>query len=172
MVNTSTDTWVLECDSCGNTVFSGRSLQCCDEPMNVLERGTAATNPPDLDVLLRDVFGMSSTELDVCLCVMGTRETTIAEIADQLDVDRSLVSRHLNHLTDLGVVEKTRRLRTEGGHVNIYTPADRETVKRRLETELYDWMRDAVDTIDQLTAEKVQAIAEISDYETEPRIYE
>lgn len=168
----STDPAVFVCRSCENVAVGERPARCCDRAMDAVATGATAVESPDLDQLLKVVFDMSGTELEVCLFVMSAREATAAEVATELDVDRSLVSRHLNHLAELGVVEKSRRLRREGGHVNVYTPVDQETVKRRLETELYRWFREAILIVHDLSREKVEAIAAVTDSSAEPRIYE
>lgn len=133
-------------------------------------RDLPGVEPPTTETLLRTVFGMSTTELEVCLCAMESGEATAAGLAEELGVDRSLVSRHLNHLAELGVLEKGRRVLREGGHVNVYTPVDVEEVRRRLELGLSVWTRDAVRLIDDVGKEKVERIVAIE--RSSPRVYE
>ncbi|MEF8774261.1 MAG: helix-turn-helix domain-containing protein [Halobacteriales archaeon] len=163
---------VYTCETCGNVLFGDHPAHCCGAPMTEAGADTPPVDGPDLDRLLKDVFDMSGTELEVCLCVMEADERTVAEVADALDVDRSLVSRHLNHLADLGVVEKSRRIRPEGGHVHVYFPVEEDAVRRRLKTELYRWLRDAVAAVQEVSREKVETIASVTDRSNERRIYE
>lgn len=149
----------FRCSSCGTVAFGDHPPECCNRTMDPVDTDDAAVERPELEHLLGGVFGMSRTELDVCLCIMQG-ESTVEAVADELDVDRSLVSRHLNHLVDLGVVEKSRRIRRQGGERHVYTPASVEEVQRRLKTELDAWITGAVAEIDDLSREKVEAIAE------------
>lgn len=149
----------FRCRSCGNVAFGDHPPECCDRPMESVDTDDAVVDGPELEHLLGGVFGMSRTELDVCLCIMQG-ESTIDAVAAELGVDRSLVSRHLNHLVDLGVVKKSRRIREGGGERHVYTPATVEEVQGRLKTELYAWMGGAVEEIDDLSREKVEAISE------------
>lgn len=130
-----------------------------------------SVSEPSLDELLRTVFDMSETELDVCLCVMEGGEQTVAELAEQVDYDRSVVSRHLNHLVDLGVVDKRRRLLKEGGHVYVYVPNDPEVVRRSLAGAFATWVQEATALIDSLSREKVEAIVEADAESPQWRIY-
>lgn len=163
---------VFVCDACDNVAVGTEPPRCCGSQMSDESTDAPPVNSPELDRLLKHVFDMSSTELDVCLCVMEAEESTVADVASDLDVDRSLVSRHLNHLADLGVVEKSRRIRQEGGHVHVYRPVGEETVKRRLKTELYRWLDEAVTVVDDLSREKVEAIATVTDRSTERHVFE
>lgn len=113
---------------------------------------------PELEDVLQVVFGISTSELAVCQCVMELGETTTAGAAEALDVDRSLVSRHLNHLTNLGVLEKDRRLRRAGGDVYVYRPTDIERVREAFARGLRGWTAAAERQIASLSREKVAAI--------------
>lgn len=134
----------------------------CDH--DELERVTG-THPgvakPGLQTVLEAVFMMSSTELEVCLCVMDAGEATIEEIAARIDASRTTVSRHVDHLDDIGVLEPDERVRPSGGRVTRYTTASPETVRARFKFGLCHWMAEAVQQIDSLTEEKVREIGDI-----------
>ena len=164
---------IMECPDC-ETITLGRDddrSQCCEHPLRPVETGDHEVESPALENLLGMVFGMNETELDVCLCVMDVGEATTSDIAAELDVDRSHVSRHLNHLVDLGVLEKRERLLEDGGRVNVYTPASLETVRRNFTIGLIAWFTEAVDVIEGLSREKVEAIEKLSDRPSELTIY-
>ena len=112
-------------------------------------------NRPTLETMVRTVFGMSETELDVCLCVMEAGEGTVSELADRVDYDRSVVARHLGHLVDLGVLERRRRLLEAGGQVYVYVPNDEDVVRRRLRGAFLAWVEDATALVETLGREKV-----------------
>lgn len=83
-----------------------------------------------------------------------------------------MVSRHLNHLADLGVVEKHRRLLEEGGHVYVYTPTGPEVVRDRFTQLFLWWVQLATEQLDALRREKVEAIVDAGKREPEWRIYQ
>ncbi|EMA22506.1 helix-turn-helix domain-containing protein [Haloarcula argentinensis] len=157
---------LFECETCGGIGIGDNHPECCSEPMTGTEIEETAVSEPSLETLLKTVFEMSGTELDVCLCVMEGGELTVAALAEQIGYDRSVVARHLNHLADLGVVEKRRRIRPAGGHVYVYTPQPPEVVRERLREEFLSWVRLATAQLDDLQREKVEAIA---DAETDER---
>jgi predicted transcriptional regulator len=165
---------VVECADC-DTITLGHvddRSRCCRSRLHSVETGSVEIEPPELEDILGIVFGMNETELDVCLCVMDVGEATTSEIAAELEVDRSHVSRHLNHLVDLGVLEKRERLLEAGGRVNVYTPASLETVRRNFTLGLVAWFDEAVDVIEGMSREKVEAIEELADHPSDVTIYQ
>jgi predicted transcriptional regulator len=165
---------IMECPDCEKITLGGADerSECCDRRLRPAETEEIGIESPGLGDLLGMVFGMNETELDVCLCVMDVGEATTRDIAAELDVDRSHVSRHLNHLVDLGVLEKRERLLEAGGRVNVYTPASLETVRRNFTLGLVTWFTEAVDVIEGLSREKVEAIEELADGPSEFTIYQ
>jgi len=148
------------CSSCGSLGVGGDAMTCCDRPMRAVRGDESPVDPPSLDGLLRSVFDMSETELDVCLCVMEGGELTVADLAERIDYDRSVVSRHLAHLVDLGVLERERRLLEAGGQVYVYTPSEPDVVRRRLTAAFVEWAGQATELVDSLGREKVEAMVE------------
>lgn len=122
-----------------------------------------AVADPDLVDILRGVFEMSDTELEVCLCVMESGTMTVKELAEEIDYDRSVIARHLNHLGELGVIEKQRQLLKKGGHVYIYKSVDPEIVRNRLTAAFLTWISSATAEIATLRKEKVESIARSDD---------
>lgn len=129
-------------------------------------------NPPRLDDVLRTVFDMTESELDICLCVMAGGEQTVAELSEEVGYDRSVVFRHLNHLVDLGVVGKRRRLLKEGGQVFVYTPRDPATVRENLLANFGGWVSEATAHIESLSREKVETIVERESPDPQWKIYQ
>jgi predicted transcriptional regulator len=140
--------------------------------MESTTRDAVGVSQPSLDDVMRTVFGMSETELDVCLCVMEGGEQTVAELADRIDYDRSVVSRHLNHLAELGVVTKQRRLRKEGGQVYVYSPTDPASVRRNLAAAFVVWAQEATSLIQSLSREKAEAMVERDTQDPQWQIYQ
>jgi predicted transcriptional regulator len=153
---------LLSCEQCGTVAVGSGPVTCCEATMTPTDPIDAVAEP-DLADLLSDVFGMSDAELEVCLCVMEGGAMSVNELADRIDYDRSVVSRHLNHLAALGVVEKHRRLIEQGGHVYIYQPVAAEAVRERLTAAFATWVRGATEQIAALRREKVESIADTDD---------
>jgi predicted transcriptional regulator len=156
----------FECDTCGNVGIGDGEIRCCGGVMEPVDRDRdEGVDPPgpSLEELLRTVFDMSDTELDICLCVMEGGDLTVEELAEQTGYDRSNVSRHLNHLADLGVVEKRRRLLRQGGHEYVYAPEDVETVRESLRRQFAVWVAGASEQLDAVRREKVEGIVEGDD---------
>jgi predicted transcriptional regulator len=153
---------LVSCDDCGNVAVGSGPITCCDAPMTTTDPADGV-DEPDLSNLLNDVFGMSDSELDVCLCVMEGGTMSVNELTERIDYDRSVVARHLNHLAALGVVEKQRRLIEQGGHVYVYRPVDPAVVRERLTAAFATWVRGATERIGALRREKVESIADADD---------
>ena len=151
---------LLSCDDCDTLAVGTGPVTCCGAAMTPTASVDAVAEP-ELEDLLRDVFEMSDTELEVCLCVMEGGTMTVNELADRIDLDRSVVARHLNHLAALGVVGKRRRLIEDGGHVYVYRPVEPEVVRRRLTAAFGTWVRGATERLAALRREKVASIADV-----------
>ena len=160
---------VFECETCGNVAVGDGGPTCCGDPMSTV--GTdPVVEPPTLEELLRTVFDMSDAAMDICLCVMEGGEQTVLELAERTDYDRSVAARHLNHLVELGVLEKRRKLLKEGGHVYVYSPKSPETVRRGFERQFLLWLAGAVDRLEELRREKVEGIVDDAD-DTQWQLY-
>jgi predicted transcriptional regulator len=172
MDETGQDNRLLECDACGNLGLGDGEVRCCDRAMRPVEEAVpGAVEAPSLDGLLTTVFDMSEAGLDVCLCLMEGGEGTAAELAEQTDYDRSVVSRHLNHLADLGVLEKQRRLLKQGGHVYVYAPNEAPEVRESFRRAFLGWVAAAGAEIDELGREKVEAIVESETAEPQWQVF-
>jgi predicted transcriptional regulator len=155
MSRIDTTSQIYECDDCGSVSFGDESA-CCGEAEPV---EASPVENPDIAVVLREVFGISETGLNVCLCLMEDGESTAADIAERLDIDRSTVGRQLNHLTDIGVLDKRERLLKNGGYVHVYSPVPVEEVRKRLTVGLYAWMEEALELVEHINREKLDALA-------------
>lgn len=150
-----------ECPSCGSLALH-EGVACCGEPMTAVD-ATAAIDPPDTESLVREVFGMSATDLELCRVLVAEGEATIGDLTGRLDRDRTSITRRLNHLTDVGVLDKHTRVLPEGGRANVYAPNDIDAVHRQLELGLYAWLDDALDLVEDLNREKIEAMADAAD---------
>jgi predicted transcriptional regulator len=140
--------------------------------MEPLGDGSPAVNQPSLNGLLRTVFDMSDSELDLCLCVMENGEQTVTDLAEKTAYDRSMVSRHLNHLVELGVLDKQRRLLEKGGHVYVYSPKESATIRDNFRSGFLNWVQEATACIETVSREKVESIVDTDSEEPQWRIYQ
>lgn len=166
------DATLFECETCGNLGIGQGEIVCCDGPMEPVDDEAASVEEPSLDELMRTVFDMSETELDICLCVMEEGELTVPNLAERVGYDRSVVARHLDHLVDLGVIDKHRRLLEEGGQIYVYTPNGADLVARRLTGEFARWVQDATSLIESISREKVEAMVEHDTETPQWKIYQ
>jgi predicted transcriptional regulator len=163
------DTGVFECPTCGNVGLGDGDIACCGASMEPISKD--GFDGPNLEELLRSVFDMSDSELDICLCVMEGGDQTVEELAAATAFERSNVARHLTHLVELGVVERRRRLLKQGGHEYVYAPKDAEAVRRALKERFVRWVRGAADELDAVRREKVEGIVDGGEEEPRWRIY-
>lgn len=133
---------VFECPNCDNTVLAlGRDdppMSCHDESMKPVTDVEMRVKPPDVRQVLLDAFGLPKTGLDSCLCVIGEGPLSASEVADMLGYDRSTVTRYLNKLVELGLLQRTELNREEGGVVKAYHSVDLERMRRETLVGFYD----------------------------------
>lgn len=148
---------VYTCRSCGECWLASAAPTCCDEPMDEID-DTVPVESPSESHLMRAVFDISETELEVCRHLMAEDELTVDELTGLVDRDRSVVTRHLNHLVELGMVEKHSRVLSNGGRVNVYSHRSADAVRRQFKLGLYTWLTDAVDVVDDLSEDKIERL--------------
>lgn len=153
----NTDHGVYECQHCGNVPFGNPSSGSNDEELTSIER--TPVKHPELPVVLREVFGISETGINICVCLMEEGASTAGNLAERLDMDRSTVGRQLNHLTDIGLLEKRQRLLKDGGYVYVYSPVDVEEIRQRLTVGLCTWVGETLELVEDINREKLKAMA-------------
>lgn len=155
------DLELYECDRCGSVGIGAGdcSMRCCGQSMAAVD-ADRTVDGPDVEQLLRDVFGLSETDVAVCLHAMTAGEVTVNEIADRADLDRSSATRTLNGLVDLGALEKRRTLLDQGGYVYRYRPVAPDTVRRRLRRELQLWAKGGLALVDELHRQKLDLVSD------------
>jgi predicted transcriptional regulator len=159
---------VYECGTCDNYVLSTAAdseMTCCGGPLEKVDDEGASIRSPETKPLFKQAFGMTETEMDICLCVMDEGEATANDISEALDIERSVVSRYANHLVEVGFLHKSERNLREGGRVHVYTHATGEEVTRSLTLGFYRWAAEATRLIDEFGREKMEHMAEADDAE-------
>lgn len=157
MVTSDKQHEMYKCQHCGNVTFNNSAGTSDDEKLTSPEMSSVKS--PELAIVLRDVFGISETGIKICIDLMEQQESTAGDLAERLDLDRSTVNRQLNHLTDIGILEKRERLLSDGGYVHVYSPVDIAEVRQRLTAGLHAWVGDALELIEDINREKVKALA-------------
>ncbi|MFC5277424.1 helix-turn-helix domain-containing protein [Halorubrum rubrum] len=103
---------------------------------------------PSFEHVLSCVFGIRDHESRTYLTLIEHRGSTVAELADTLDRDRSNVNRSLSTLREKGLVERRRRLLDSGGYVYQYTAIPVPEAKRLLHGALDEWVAGVHESID------------------------
>ena len=106
------------------------------------------TEDPSFQHVLACVFGIQRHESRTYLVLLDNPGSTVAELAELLDRDRSNVNRSLTTLLDKGLVERERRLLDPGGYVYQYTATSLVEAKAMLHEALDEWVESVHRSID------------------------
>lgn len=104
---------------------------------------------PEFRHVLACVFGIQDHESRTYLVLLEYPGSTVAELAETLDRDRSNVNRSLSTLLEKGLVERERRLLDPGGYVYQYTAVPLPKAKEMLHTALDEWVASVHTAIDE-----------------------
>ncbi|MFQ3294361.1 MAG: putative transcriptional regulator [Halobacteriales archaeon] len=94
------------------------------------------------------VFGVQPQVTRTYLALAEQPASTVEELADELDRDRSNVNRSLTTLLDHGLAERNRRLLNSGGYIYQYDPKPLPEAKEMLHTALDAWAEQVHATIE------------------------
>jgi predicted transcriptional regulator len=143
---------LFECPDCDNIVLAlGRDdppMSCHDEPMERVTDIEMSVKPPDVKQVLLQAFGLPKPGLDICLCVIGEGPLSANEVAESLGYDRSTITRYLNKLVELGLLQRSELNREAGGVVNVYHSVDLERMRRETLIGFYLWAGEAAALIE------------------------
>ncbi len=104
---------------------------------------------PEFDGVLSCVFGISDHETRTYLELLDQPASTVEELADALDRDRSNVNRSLTTLRENGLARRERRLLDPGGYVYQYTATPLPDAKEMLHEALDAWTEQVHAAIDE-----------------------
>lgn len=150
---------VYRCGSCGNVLFAldgDADVTCCGSSPEPASGEEIAVKEPDLVSVLTEAFDVNETALDLCFCVIEQEVATIKQITEHVDLDRSAVSRYVNRLVDVGILEKSARNLDGGGTVHVYTHTDPEVLKERLTAAFLYWAGMGLEQIREVNDEKLE----------------
>lgn len=104
---------------------------------------------PGFEEVLRCVFGVQSHEARLYLELLEAPDSTVAELADRVERDRSNVNRGLSTLLEKGLADRRRRLLDSGGHVYQYRATSPEDARELMHETLDEWAAYVHDRIDE-----------------------
>jgi predicted transcriptional regulator len=108
---------------------------------------------PGFEEVLRCVFGIQSHEARLYLELLNAPDSTVAELAETVDRDRSNVNRGLTTLLEKGLVDRRRRLLDSGGHVYQYRATPPEDARELMHETLDEWAAYVHEKIDEFPGE-------------------
>jgi predicted transcriptional regulator len=106
------------------------------------------TEDPGFQQVLSCVFGIQNHESRTYLTLLDHPGSTVAELADVLDRDRSNINRSLTTLMEKGLADRERRLLDSGGYIYQYTGTDLPDAKVMLHDALEEWVERVHRSID------------------------
>ena len=108
-----------------------------------------AAEDPSFEQVLSCVFGIQDHESRTYLALLDNPGSTVAELAESLDRDRSNVNRSLTTLIEKSLAARQRRLLDSGGYVYQYTATPLSEAKEMLHEALDEWVRTVHERIDE-----------------------
>jgi predicted transcriptional regulator len=111
------------------------------------------TDDPEFEEVLTCVFGIQPHETRTYLSLLDHPGSTVEELAEHLERDRSNVNRSLTTLLERDLVERERRLLDPGGYVYQYTATPLPEAKAMLHEAIDGWVERVHDEIDSFGAE-------------------
>ncbi|MFC7141073.1 helix-turn-helix domain-containing protein [Halosimplex aquaticum] len=108
---------------------------------------------PGFADVLACVFDIQEHEVRTFLTLQDHPGSTVEELADELDRDRSNVNRSLSTLRDKGLAERERRLLDGGGHVYQYSATPLPEARELMHDTLEEWTAYVHDRIDEFGEE-------------------
>ncbi|GAA0473474.1 ArsR family transcriptional regulator [Halococcus dombrowskii] len=102
------------------------------------------------------VFDIQRHETRTYRTLCDRPESTVAELAEELDRDRSNVNRSLSTLREKGLADRGRRLLDGGGHVYQYTATPLPEAKELMHDTLDEWTAYVHSRIDEFGDEALE----------------
>ena len=108
---------------------------------------------PGFEEVLRCVFGIQAHEARLYMELLDAPDSTVAELAEVVDRDRSNVNRGLTTLLEKDLVSRRRRLLDSGGHVYQYRATPVEEARELMHATLEEWTAFVHERIDEFPGE-------------------
>jgi predicted transcriptional regulator len=116
-------------------------------------RNLMLDSEPGFAEVLRCVFGIQDHEARLYMELLDAPDSTVAELADEVDRDRSNVNRALSTLLDKELASRRRRLLDSGGHVYQYRATPPEEARELMHETLDEWTAYVHEKIDEFPGE-------------------
>jgi predicted transcriptional regulator len=111
---------------------------------------------PNFQHVLACVFGVHHHESRTYVALLNNPGSTVAELAETLDRDRSNVNRSLTTLLEKGLADRQRRLLDPGGYVYQYNATPLPEAKEMLHDALDEWSVRVHDSIDEFALDEAE----------------
>jgi predicted transcriptional regulator len=95
---------------------------------------------PGFEEVMVCVFDIQHHETETYRVLLDQPESTVEELARELERDRSNVNRSLSTLREKGLAERGRRLLDGGGHVYQYTATPLPEAKELMHETVDEWV--------------------------------
>lgn len=112
-------------------------------------------NEPGFEDVMTCVFDVQRHEARTYLALLDSPGSTVAELADAVDRDRSNVNRSLATLRKKDLASRRRRLLDSGGHVYQYTATPLDEARGLMHETLDEWCAYVHERIDDFGEESV-----------------
>jgi len=103
---------------------------------------------PELADVMTCVFGIQNHEVRTYTTLLDYPGSTVEELANVLDRDRSNVNRSLSTLREKGLADRQRRLLDGGGHIYQYSATPLDEARELMHDTLEEWCVYVHDRID------------------------
>ncbi len=111
---------------------------------------------PKFQHVLACVFGVHHHESRTYVALLNNPGSTVAELAETLDRDRSNVNRSLTTLLEKGLADRQRRLLDPGGYVYQYNATPLPEAKEMLHDALDEWAVRVHESIDEFALDEAE----------------
>jgi predicted transcriptional regulator len=123
------------------------------DPSPARFRDLMLDDEPAFEDVMACVFDVQQHEVRTFLALAENPGSTVAELADVVDRDRSNVNRSLTALREKNLAERERRLLDSGGHVYQYTATPVDEARELMHETLDEWTAYVHDRIDEFGVE-------------------
>ncbi|ELY40231.1 helix-turn-helix domain-containing protein [Natronorubrum tibetense] len=104
---------------------------------------------PEFERIMECVFGIQPHETRTYFRLLELPGSTVSELADALERDRSNVNRSLSTLCETGLVERERRLLEGGGYVYQYFAVPVPEAQESMHEAVDEWAETVHGRIDE-----------------------
>ncbi|MDG5778362.1 helix-turn-helix domain-containing protein [Haloarculaceae archaeon H-GB2-1] len=104
---------------------------------------------PGFEEVMTCVFGVQNHEVRTYLMLLDHPSSTVEELAELLDRDRSNVNRSLSTLREKNLADRERRLLDGGGHIYQYSATPVEEARELMHQTLDEWTAYVHERIDE-----------------------